>query len=103
MQYAPFRDTTVLVCGFPPADCDALVGSVQTMGGNTQTRFHSKALPHVVVCGSTLDEHYRVSLHAGVWSRTWDRLAPPRLRVQTPLFRKRERMLCTVPPRPSCA
>jgi len=60
MQHAPFRETTVLVCGFSACESEELVCSVQAMGGNTQTRFHLKALPHVAVCGCTLDEHYRV-------------------------------------------
>lgn len=60
MQHGSFRETTVLVCGFADADRDALVSRVQEMGGNTQTRLHSTTLPHVVVCGKMLDEHYRV-------------------------------------------
>jgi hypothetical protein len=56
----PFRETTVLVCGFAPPATDALVREVQAMGGNTQTRYHESALPHVAVVGSTLDPGYRV-------------------------------------------
>lgn len=60
VQYGAFRDTTVLVAGFAPEARDALVGQVQALGGNTQTRFHERALPHVVVCGTTNDESFRV-------------------------------------------
>jgi hypothetical protein len=86
MQHGPFRATTVLVCGYSPPDVDALIGVVQGMGGNTQSRFHTKALPHIVVCGNTLDESYRVRsvaararqrpLHAGAAQSHASRRAP---------------------------
>lgn len=60
-QHGPFRDTAVLICGFAPPERDALVGAVQALGGNTQTRFRANALPHVVVCGTTADDNFRVS------------------------------------------
>lgn len=60
MQYGAFANTAVLVCGFPAAERDALVGAVQALGGSTQTRFRANALPHVVVVGTTADESFRV-------------------------------------------
>jgi hypothetical protein len=60
-QHGAFRETTVLVCGHTPEpEGNRLAGMVRDMGGSTQARFHAKGLPHVVVCGCTLDEGYRV-------------------------------------------
>lgn len=69
LQHGVFRNTTVLVCGHAAADTDELVRAVQAMGGATQTRLRDSSLPHVVICGCTLDESYRVRAGAGCSAR----------------------------------